>query len=362
MTKEKMRAIGSVPMIADGNPSTLLAIERLANDAGLDFTTHRLQATSAFAQLFHQRMTSNPDRSKEYVDSSEKERAGWKGRAFGIAAATEFAVRCALVHDDTPLQWNVVQELPLRRLPSGAMRRLGIHEARLLTPDVYPKESGIDAVLYHDKKLAHASVWNRDAYEELSDRQVPVVLHRPYLLEGLRPMNETFMDEGVSVVVKVSGSGAPKDWVFRLRDTLNAIDEPYALHSPSGRVVGGLATLPRAESFEERIEQFYNDLGGQTRLVVGYPSELVGVVCELRERGVPVWMLALPPRGAHELRNLEFALRHGIVFAELDMTGLTRESSLPGLQLMPLHQLQKALITPPPSLSKDLIGSRKLFQ
>lgn len=348
-----------MPTIADGNPSTLLALQHSAQRAGIELDPIHLEHSSALARPFHQQVTLNPVRARRYVETSELERGGIKGSLFGAVSLAEFALRKVGAHGFGRVQWNVVQELPLRSAPRALLRLLGAKDVRLIVPDVYPKASAVQALRRHPQ--ARVSVWNREAFDELSADGVSAELNRPYLLDGLRPESPTFMAEGVTAVAKVSGSGAPDAWPRLLEIGLQQAGVDYSLHSPSYQIRNGRAEA--AEGFEERVGSFYSDLGGQTRLLIGYPSELVGVACELRSRGVPVWMLSLPPRGAHEKRNLEFGYRHGVIHSEINITGAAEQASTTGLPLINLSDLPQVLQQPPDfTLRPDLLGEKSVWE
>lgn len=344
--------------IADGNPSTAMAAQLSAEQEGIAADLFVYPGVSQLVRPFHQGVTADPERAAEYIQTSEAERAGLKGKALGALSLPEFAYHCMRHHRGRPIQWNLAQELPLRSAPAWLLEKLTIVDTRVLVPDVFPKETAVDAVMRHG--TAQMSVWNQDAFDELRDRGVNVELNKPYLLDGFRPKNEMFAHEGRSIVAKVSGSGAPPSWINSLESELHRLDVSTSMHTPSYRVEEG--HLIFEQDFCKRMRSFYDDLGSMTRILIGYPSELVGVACELRARGVPVWMLALPPRGLHEYRNLEFAHRHGIVFAELDMSG-TQQSTIDGLQLLRPSDISSVLQeTPESDLEPGLLGKKSIWE
>ncbi|MFO0971687.1 MAG: hypothetical protein U0520_05075 [Candidatus Saccharimonadales bacterium] len=358
MSTERITIVGSVPLVADGNPATLLALDELARNDGLDFTALRLSTVSAPARFFHKGVSADPARAEHYVLSSEEERAGLKGRLFGTVAAAEFAVRHALfAHGAT--HWDVVQELPLLTIHPLVLSLLGIKTARLMVPDVYPKESGVAAVEKH-KKMARFSVWNADAAAELQDRGFEVDFTQPYLLSSFRPEKDDFSSQGLEVIMKTSGSGAPEAWIEEIICNLERGGVQYAVHTPEYRMTNGRKKIVY-DDFNSRIKAFYDDLGGKTRMLIGYPTELVGVVCEMRERDVDCWMVTLPPRGAHELRNREFGFKHDVIHS-----GLLPNSSHEDVYGLPRAIRSNSLCrvledTGAPSLPDGLIGADKLW-
>ncbi len=358
---EDIYRIATAHTIGAGNPNTALAAVLSAQRMGLEADFFTFPGVSSLATSFHQSVTSDPERAAEYIETSEAERAGFKGKALGALSLPEFALQCLARSQGRPIQWNVAQELPLRSAPDWLLKKLSVVDARVLVPDVFPKETAKDAVMRHD--IARMSVWNQDAYDELRADGVRVELNRPYLLDGMRPDTEEFMQQGSEVVVKFSGSGAPTGWIWGLEGVLDNLTQKghrTALHAPTYNVKD--SKYNEQTDFIPQMHSFYEDLGGNTRILIGYPSELVGLVCELRSQGVPIWMLALPPRGMHEYRNLRFAHKHGIVFAELNMSG-TQTPTIAGLQLLKPSDIPQVLSEQAPAeLEPGLLGSKSIWE
>jgi hypothetical protein len=358
MASEKLQVVGSVPPIADGNPSTLLALETLTQREGVEFTALRLNAVAAPARWFHEGVSADPERAATYVASSEAERAGLKGRVFGVAAAAEFIARKKLNAPEAS-HWDVVQELPLLAMSASVLRMAGVERVRLMVPDVFPKESGVAAIAKH-RKIGRFSTWNTDAANELHDQGFAVDLTHPYLLNAFRPESPLFAHEGVEIVMKTSGSGAPDAWVAELQQSLDVHNVAYAIHTPQHRISPGKKQV--YETFNTRIQAFYNDLGGKTKILIGYPSELVGVAAELRDRGVDCWMISLPPRGAHELRNRDFGFKHDIIHSGLLPGGARGDNYELRREIRPadVHMVLQEAVAP--SIPDGLIGRDQLWQ
>ena len=87
---------------------------------------------------------------------------------------------------------------------------------------------------------------------------------------------------------------------------------------------------------EERINGFYRALDQSTQTIVGYPSELIQVIEALHRVGnKDVQLVALPPRGAHEQRNLDYAIEKGLVAAGTALKGV--RSTQYGREDLALH-------------------------
>ncbi len=360
MSTERFQEVISVPDVADGNPATAIALSVHARiETGEQVPILNLPFTSWLVNHFHHGISHDPEKARRYSHESEERRVGLAARAYSMMSFAEFAYEVAHLGEREPTRWSVVQEHPLLGARKPTLQRLGIEAVRLFVPDVYPKRSGIRAVQRHSE--ASFSVWNTDAYLELVDSGLPVVLTRPYFLDVFRPDNVSFRAGGREVVVKSSGSGLPVEWETVLQTELGKSSYDWRMHTPKSSPPRQVQWHRGPATRIERLRYYFGDLGAKTRLFIGYPSEQVGVIAEMRERGVPVWMLTLPPRGAHEKRNLEFAMRHGLVHGELAFSDAHRPS-LPELrQILPkmlptiLGELDQ------PELQSDLLGSKPVW-
>lgn len=310
------REILSTPDVGDGNPSTLIALQRQAVLLGENPLTTCLPTTSKPANIFHRRMTADPHLTDTYANDSESKRVSLPAKIYAKASFTEFAVRLACKGEfdmDGDHRWNAIQEHQLLGANLEVLNHLGINDVRMVVPDVHPKESAVAAA--RQIPGINVSVWNSEAQKQLLQQGLDTTLHKPYMLDGFAPDIEAFKEHGRQVVIKSSGSGMPNIWYENLRETFMNTDTNFALHTQTHHRTQDSVTIYHDK--ESRIEAFYDDLGGQTRLVIGYPSELVGVVYDMRSRGIPAWMATLPPRGSHEKRNLRFALDNGLIIGEL---------------------------------------------
>lgn len=346
--------------VGDGNPSAALALELQARHQGIPAETLLLSATARAAQIFHERMTADPQRARAYIDESAT-RTGLLSSAYARASAFEFAQRFrhgAGDEEEEEANWTVVQEHPLLGISPNALRRLGITSVRLATPDVYPKDSGIMAARKH-AGMTSVYVWNDEAHRALAAEGVHTTLTRPYMLDGFHPNGGIHDTPGLPVVAKTSGSGFPPAWRSAVLGALGATDTDWAFHTPMGRFAAD-GTNGMSAGDNGRITSFYGDLGNTTRLVIGYPSELVGAVADMNEQGQPTWMLAFPPRGAHEKANLEFAHRHGILLGEL---ALNPSATIDGIKHIPLSELP-AMVTDleEPKWDHGVVGTQKFWE
>jgi hypothetical protein len=85
----------------------------------------------------------------------------------------------------------------------------------------------------------------------------------------------------------------------------------------------------------------------------------VQVVAEMRSRGINCVLIALPPRGEHEKKNLEYAIQHGLVAACLEFDdGRPTVTSVPVITPEELPRFFKSAdlsrtVTKPPGLGKE---------
>lgn len=307
-----------VPNIADGNPSAMWAAMNLAEQSGEDTIGYEIALVTKLGGWFHDLRSRDPKRSERYTEESDKVRSGRKAQVFTALSGIELRGRMHRFEPDIT-RLNFFQELPMAGLGEVSLKRSWVKEGRLFVPDTFPKKSGEDAVRNFPGK-ASLVVWNSAAEEMLLEKGFEVDLRAPWILDGLRPDGVDFRQGGDRVVVKASGSGMPRAWRDELVGQLSRfkIDTPWSVHDKKLRFGSHHDGAIDNRDRRARIENYYNALGGNTRLMICYPSELIGVAANMRARGVPVVVLALAPRGRHELENMRVGIEEGVVMGQVD--------------------------------------------
>lgn len=294
----------------------------MASRAGVDdlFKVEIDTVASIFAKG-HNLISKSPRLSEWYTKKSESSRSGLGARALAAAFAAELRLRRSGCEPE-PTRLNFFQEFPMIGLDEEDLKRLWVEKARLFVPDVLPKLSAEAAVRKHGD-IASFVVWNTEAQERLLGEGFKVDLRAPWILDGLRPYSIGFRQMGDTVVVKSSGSGMPRWWRSDLLCQLTkfSINTPWSVHDPK------IYASSRSREFNSnggrvaRLNRFYRALGANTRVLICYPTELIGVAAEMQNRGVQLGVLSLAPRGSHELENMRFGLEKGIILGQLDFGG-----------------------------------------
>ncbi len=302
-------------------------MEAVARQAeAMHLTTHRVLLTEStrLANTFHQAMSRTSYRDR-YSQNSEALRMSLASKIFAQLCFIEFAIkarqRLKSQATELPAQWYIIQEHQLLQSIHQVLNALGIYDKFLVVPDVYPKESAIIAAQRTGTPII---TWNTAAYSKLSQLDLDVRLHQPFLLESYSPDQEAYRNHGVPIVVKSSGSGMPSSWRQKLMEVLPQLQTPFAFHLPS-EILTDTKNFPTSLDHTTRLGEFYHDLGGKTRLLIAHPSEVVQIAAEMHLRGTGVTYLALPPRGQHEVRNLEFGVQTGLIAGVILFEGMTEE-------------------------------------
>ena len=295
-----------VPKVADGNPAAAMAWAE-GNDSDVIF----LGATALPVRMFHNGISSDPEKALEYTADSEKRRQGVAAKIASACFFTELMTRLALSGGCREL--ILVQEHPLMVANAKLLGRLGVQKVTMLIPDVHPKQSAVDvanrlAEQAGDDITVGMSVWNKEAQEELlsNNPSFRVDLVDPWLLNLSPHLDKR---QGNKVILKSSGSGMPSAWEDEL----------------SRYTVGNNSIwTPNSEpNLKARINGFYGALDQSTRIIIGYSSELVQVVEALHRAGnTDVRLVALPPRGDHERRNLWYGIKHDLIIGGLALSGV----------------------------------------
>ncbi len=308
--------VGTSISIGDGNPASLYALEathrRTTTSPFHSITLHHLPRVAGFG---HALMTRSEHARTEYLKHGEELRSSWAGKLFGYALYLNFLYHVRHIPEvqaGTPYTWKVVQEHMLLGVPQRLTDQKNPIE--LYVPDVRPKQSALLA----NMRLPYSTimVWNDETYRDLRQKGYTVKRVDPFLLDGFSPDAETFIHKGVPVVIKTSGSGMPAHTLTALRASLTMQQRDWVIHTPHGKMQSfkGMMHTERIPNKKERITAFFDTLGAQTQILISYPNELVQVMYEMQLRGTTqTEFFVLPPRGEHELRNLTFGWKHGLI-------------------------------------------------
>lgn len=297
------------PDVGHGNPAMLLAIAKELVSAGALVELSTLDLSALPVRAMHAQMTRSSSISSSYTVRSESLRRSSAARMFAILAKQEMELRT-----QTSARTMIgVQEhqfgafLPHEladRFPSGVY---------LSIPDVYPKDSAITEL---QRLGMTALVWNTDAYTTLIDRGIDVALVKPSLPFAYSSSLQAA--QYPVVLMKSSGSGMPDSYSAALVGACADLSLPYELWLPHS-VETSDGGIDLSAKRWDAIETTYSRLATTIpRLLISYPSEMIQILAVWHSAGIPVQFLSLPPRGAHEQRNLQWAQEKGLVLAVID--------------------------------------------
>lgn len=320
----------TVPETGHGNPAAamaeyLKALGLLELDEKVELVM--LKKAAKLASIFHRVMTANGKAAETYSQNSENLRTNGPSKIFGRLLFLELLWR---LRSSGAKEWTVIQEHILLGASVKGLEMLGVKEINIPVPDVFPKESAIKAA-ERIKSMAPTInltflVWNQEACDELKDKGLKCVLVDPPLKHLLNRIQSS--DKGAKTIIKSSGSGIPKEWLSILAPL--AYKNDIILHTPS--------------SFTQRdIVEFYGSIGRNIRYIVSYPSEMVQVVHILRGMEIDVKLIALPPRGKHEVRNLEYAQKMGYLHSVLRFDSSENTDALSGYERTNVADLSKVI-------------------
>lgn len=341
------------PNVGDGNPLSTESARALLVQAGADVSpTDWLNVTSRPAAAFHRGMTTDPGVSAEYTEGSEAARQGFKARAYSQLSFAEMVLHM-VPHESGDIALLAGQEHPVMRASPKLLKNLGVKCVYLLVADSFPKESSIAATRHLDSNGidAYEVVWNELAHAELLYSDVPSLLVEPYIYRGLKAIAGDEAGEGsTDIVMKTSGSGIPEEWKWDITTQLSKAGTPFSYLEPGNN---------SRRTLHQRQIKLGRALSNTTQLIIGFPSELVQMTAGIQLNGGRAGLLALPPRGVHEARNLEFAKELGILKGSLhpeDLSVLTVDG-----ECMTIKDFVGTLGSQPePELTVDLLGTQPL--
>lgn len=315
MSKDHLHPITfiSVPDVGDGNPSAALAVQRLLSHAGHPTEMFSPALASVIGSSFHRSISKDPDTGMRYTKDSESKRHRAL-KTFGTLTHTEWAVHRFVAHHNgnTPSRLVVIQEHQLGTTDAQTLKRLYPDGAYLIVPDVYPKDSAITVMRQTDISPV---VWNEKAYEKLHSIGLDPLIVAPHILSAFALDQSTGELNTNRIVVKSSGSGMPKEYVTPLLQALHHMDVEFTIYLPD-RVITHKGEAPLHMATRERITTFYHDIiANPPKVLISLPSEMIQVMAELHRAGTI--HMSLPPRGAHEAKNLQFAQEVGLSSVEM---------------------------------------------
>jgi hypothetical protein len=366
VSKQETSQFYTCPDIADGNPWMMYATAGMMPHDGAPLILLDNAITMAVSGV-HGAMSRVPWIAARYTENSEDRRNGVLARAYARLAFDEVVDEAKSLNLVAPARWTATQEHPVMGADEETLDTLGITNVDLVVADSYPKESAVNAVNRLERATMY--VWNVDAYEDLLDRGVSVELIRPTLVEGITGSSELPSD-GYDVAVKTSGSGMKTAWTSALVGALTDVRRArsgqdsafdWMLYTPGQRYSSDIVRPESVVSNRmQRLRGFCGGIGLNTSVVIGFPTELTAVVTEARLAGAPTQLLACPPRGNHELNNMKFAQKHGLLLGEIDFSG-KHEPSLPGVRRVPISELgqviDEAIADRPRALHPGLVGA-----
>lgn len=304
----------AVPLVGHGNPLALKAILEFIDETDLkmaDYQEVYLDLSTPLIALMHRMMSMSHSLSKSYTPNSEVVRSSLPAKTISWLLARELIAKTNGQLSSQP-DLVVVQEHQLIGLHKSELELFG--HVYLFIPDVFPKESAKKLAKKLGQRIT-VLVWNQQAYQELSDENINVELVPPVLYQGL--VKEVEEEENApQVVIKSSGSGMPEKYWRALVGRLAKNSLSYRVCLPNQRIDSTSSFEYRDD--EEAMLDLYRSLGQNTKAVVSYPSEMVMLMYEMKQRYPDVKWYCLPPRGRHELRNLEWAIEQGLVEEVID--------------------------------------------
>lgn len=300
------------PQTGHGNPLTALAIGRILGDT--EVVIYGGLGVSGLA-LAHQLMSRIPFLSRQYTERSEQLRGSGGAILIGALQLQSWlqSERLEQFKGQSLADTGIfVQEHLLGILPEELLKRWFPEGVFLYIPDVYPKESAVEILRKH-QDLVVPLVWNQQARDELQKKGLNPVLCQPVLPFELLEEQQIIDKEKINPkkrVLKSSGSGIdPK--LLKIVVESRQEGETLEIWLPD-RVIVYSDSHPEGEKKEDVStnlkdygREFYQSLldAGE---IISYPSEMVQVVSSLLLSGWRGRFTVLPPRGAHEERNLEW--------------------------------------------------------
>lgn len=295
----------STPLAAEGNPATAIAIYLTLLKEGIIDADLMLATLPAIpAKMFHQSMTGSVENTNDYNQNGGRLRE-LTLPLLGLLTQLETSSRYP-GHKFSRLL--AVQEHQLGFDNPASLKARYPKGSYLYVPDVMPKESGLKVI---ERTRVTPLVWNEEAYGILDNRGLNPILVAPVLPHGFVNPSGLQSNQSEKVIVKASGSGMPKSYETGIRMALDNLNASYEMYLPSSVIGSDGISRKRPDSYVARIDEFYQQLFfPMPKVVICYPSEMGQVAASLAPLGTN--FLFLPPRGLHEINNLQWLLNRSL--------------------------------------------------
>lgn len=306
------REIISSVEVGAGNPIAALARGCKLERDGINVGRVNISWSVILAALLHKLMTQHNALSAGYSENSNKVRDGKLMKLLAKFAYLEFKYkldRLGYLEDDKPV-WNVFQELPLLGADLKDVEKI-FSLIRVFVPDVYPKQSAVSAIK-RVGGLGQMMVWNDIALNHLHNHGVNATKINPWFISGILGEGALQNQNGPEIIVKSSGSGMPNKLFAQIWKFFDAVGASAAFYLPNF-IINDDGSTQTPKNKNAGYEMFLRSLGKNTKFIIGYPSELVQIVAEMRQFGLETCLVALDPRGSHERLNLEYGKENGLI-------------------------------------------------
>lgn len=317
---EKKHVFISTPNIGQGNPASAHACEGiLSEQEGVQPTLHVIDELSIAIKRFIQTaITQSELLSSVYTGHSRSLRQN--SIAGTLARIYSGKLRKMLESQEKNYDYGVfVQEHQLIAFTREKLAEIFPEGTFLLIPDVYAKESAIPII---QRTGVMPLVWNTDAAQDLKDEGIDSLLVSPFLPYPSHSYGSAIQKNPGKdkVYIKTAGSGIARNSLQKLRRLLEQKNVKYRIYFPNAVESAEGRKVSFKHRYTEKPSDFYRDIAiHPPGVLISYASEVVQMVAWLKAKSWSGKFWALPPRGDHERRNVEWAISHGICSGTLEM-------------------------------------------
>ena len=322
--------VSASPDISGGNTREInAAVALLQNETAKNLTTEPKLVISPpkimkspliwLAQQEHARISSNAAAAIRY---SANPRTGFAAQALSAHLATqaENQIRETLSNNQAPAtaEKTKVAVLSPQNMTIEGLAHLQPQDIELalflICPDVFGKFDPENVVI--NEKIVHL-FWNSEAYETarvtLPRKNVKLIVPIDPLAAFPEKPSRPLAKGGTSVI-KLSGTGGHENTIKALATQLTALGlAPTVVCEMASKLdVYGKNDV----ATESDPGWYYHSLGeAQPKLpplLICHPSEQVKHLIVLQKKGIFVPTIFLYPKGLHEVKNLAWAIKHGL--------------------------------------------------
>lgn len=331
-----VQVLSGAPKVGAGNITEALAVAALLKKNSTEQPNTEPKLTVATAKILktfliglaswkHGQISASAEKATLYAQRNSKERNSFPAKLLKLDLALSMMnqVRGLLkkhhLSSKKPKEKMRVAVISPQDMTIEGMAKYGGSKQIalalfLICPDVFGKFDPTNVAI--NNQIVHL-FWNTEAHDtaltSLSPEKVKLIIPVDPLEAFPDPPTQP-LAEGGKPLIKLSGSGGDEDTITALAARLTAINLAPTVICENASKLDPYRT--KDITTQSEANWFYHSLGqAKSELppyLICHPSEQVKHLIVLQKKGIFIPTIFLYPKGLHEVKNLAWAIKHGL--------------------------------------------------